>query len=96
MTLPSDITLYFKLFSFEELNSKYIYPLTDDLNSLVGSIKTDREMIGLVLLKKDTPILYSPYMIDFGPANTKEVLPLMLPTFFPPFCSIKVLYSSRL
>lgn len=74
MTLPSDITLYFKLFSFEELNSKYIYPLTDDLNSLVGSIKTDKEMIGLVLLKKDTPILYSPYMVDFGPANTKEIV----------------------
>ena len=44
MILPSDLTLYFKLFSFEELNSKYIYPLTDDLNSLVGSMKSDNEM----------------------------------------------------
>ena len=74
MTLTSDLTLYFKLYSFEELNSKYIYPLTDDLNSLVGSIKSDREMIGLVLLKKDTPVLYSPYMVDFGPANSKEIV----------------------
>ena len=74
MTLTSDLTLYFKLYSIEELNSKYIYPLTDDLNSLVGSIKSDKEMIGLVLLKKDTPVLYSPYTIDFGPANSKEVV----------------------
>ena len=72
MILPSDLTLYFKLFSFEELNSKYIYPLTDDLNSLVGSMKADTEMIGLVLLKKDTPVLYSPYTVDFGKANSKE------------------------
>ncbi len=74
MVLPSDLTLYFKLYSFEELNSKYIYPLTDELNSLMGSIKTDKEMIGLVLLKKDTPVLYSPYTVDFGPANSKEVV----------------------
>ena len=72
MILPSDLTLYFKLYSFDELNSKYIYPLTDDLNSLVGSIKSDSEMIGLVLLKKDTPVLYSPYIVDFGKANSKE------------------------
>jgi hypothetical protein len=74
MVLPSDLTLYFKLFSFEELNSKYIYPLTDDLNSLVGSMRTDKEMIGLVLLKKDTPVLYSPYTVDFGKANSKEAV----------------------
>ena len=74
MILPSDLTLYFKLFSFEELNSKYIYPLTDDLNSLVGSMKSDKEMIGLVLLKKDTPVLYSPYTVDFGKANSKEAV----------------------
>lgn len=74
MILPSDLTLYFKLFSFEELNSKYIYPLTDDLNSLVGSMKSDNEMIGLVLLKKDTPVLYSPYTVDFGKANSKEAV----------------------
>ena len=72
MVLPSDLTLYFKLFSFEELNSKYIYPLTDDLNYLVGSMKSDKEMIGLVLLKKDTPVLYSPYTVDFGLLNGKE------------------------
>ena len=32
----------------------------------------------------------------FSPARMKEVLLLILPTFFPPFCSMMVLYSSRL
>ena len=30
-----------------------------------------------------------------APASTKEVFEEMLPTFFPPCCSIMALYSSR-
>ena len=37
-------------------------------------MKSDKEMIGLVLLKKDTPVLYSPYTVDFGKANSKEAV----------------------
>lgn len=73
MILNSDITLYFKLNDFKELETKYVYALTNDLNSLVAEIKSDSTMIGLVLLKKDTPIIYSPYYVDFAINTSKEL-----------------------
>lgn len=73
MVLNSDITLYFKLNDFKELETKYVYSLTNDLNSLVAEIKNDSAMIGLVLLKKETPVLYSPYYVDFGNPEAKDI-----------------------
>lgn len=72
MILNSDVTLYFKLNDLKELETKYIYSLTNDLNSLVADIKKETEMIGLVLLKKGTPIIYSPYYIDMGNLASKD------------------------
>lgn len=72
MVLNSDITLYFKLAKLEDLQQMFVYPLTDNLNSLVADLKNETEMIGLVLLKRGTPVIFSPYMLDFGNQEEKD------------------------
>lgn len=71
MVVNSDITLYFKLESLQSLETKYIYSLTNDLNSLVASLKKETDMIGLVLVRKGTPVIFSPYGINMSNLETK-------------------------
>lgn len=71
MILNSDVTLYFKLENLQSLETKYIYSLTNDLNSLVASLKKETDMIGLVLLKKGTPVIFSPYGLEMSGLENK-------------------------
>lgn len=72
MLLNSDLNMYFHIENTDLISSKYFIHLTNDINGVVSQIKDSNDLIALTLLKQDTPVLYSPYYIDFGDLYNKD------------------------
>ena len=72
MLLNSDLNMYFHIENTDLISSKYFIHLTNDINGVVSQIKGSNDLIALTLLKQDTPVLYSPYFIDFGDLYNKD------------------------
>lgn len=71
MVLVEDINMYSVVDKVDEIkNSKFIN-VTKALNDLLSKTKDTSSMIGIVLLKKGTPVLYSPYYLDIGDVYSK-------------------------
>lgn len=66
MILSEDMTFYFKIDSFNDLKNKYVYYLTSNKSDMVADVKINKGILGIVKVKKNTPVLYSPYELDFG------------------------------
>ena len=64
MVLSNDCQLYTTIPSISSLNNKYVYYLTDKNDVL--SIKDKKGVLGVFKVTKGTPVLYSPYSLDFG------------------------------
>ncbi len=66
MILNEDMAFYFKIESFADLKKKYVYYLTSNKYDIVADVKINKGIMGIVKVKKNTPVLYSPYELDFG------------------------------
>ena len=66
MTLKSDLKLFMDFDSLTALNNKYVYYLEDNSNSVIGDAITKKRLIGVFKILRETPVLYSPYNLDFG------------------------------
>lgn len=77
MTLPGDINMYLTINDVNELNLKTFVTVTNDLPTLLDNASKSGEMIGITLLKENTPILYSPYYFDLGDTFSKDASPEM-------------------
>ena len=66
MILNDDMIFYFKIDSFNDLKNKYVYYLTSNKDDIVADVKINKGIMGIVRVKKNTPVLYSPYELDFG------------------------------
>ena len=64
MVLSNDCQLYTTIPSISSLKNKYVYYLTDKND--VQSIKDKKGVLGVFKVTKGTPVLYSPYSLDFG------------------------------
>ncbi|HAB67364.1 MAG TPA: hypothetical protein DCE23_08355 [Firmicutes bacterium] len=71
MTLNSDINMYLVLDTIEEINNSKFINVTSALNDLLANTKGTKSMIGIALLKANTPVLYSPYFLDIGDVYAK-------------------------
>lgn len=72
MVLNSDLNMYFLITDVEDIEKKYFMLVSNDLNSMYAQVKDSDDMIAITLLKHKTPILYSPYFLDFGDLYSKE------------------------
>lgn len=77
MILNGDINMYVFVKKVEEMNDRLFVMTTNDLLSLVEQAKVNKGMVGIVLLKEGTPVLYSPYYFDLGDIYGKGVSPEM-------------------
>lgn len=59
----------------EFINKKFIV-LTNDINSVKQQITSPKDFIGVATLFKNTPLLYSPYYVDFDFNHAKDVQPV--------------------
>ena len=77
MVLNGDINMYLVISDVNELNQKSFVTVTNDLSTLLEEANQNGKMIGITLLKENTPILYSPYYFDLGDTFSKNASPLM-------------------
>ncbi len=77
MVLNGDINMYLLMNKEKDITKKKFLMVTNDLNSLYIKAKDNGLMIGLTLLKANTPVLYSPYYLDLGDIYSKDASPQM-------------------
>ena len=77
MVLNGDINMYLTVSDVNELNQKSFVTVTNDLSTLTEEANQNGKMIGITLLKENTPILYSPYYFDLGDTFSKNAAPNM-------------------
>ena len=70
--MNGDMILYADLNSISSLRNKYVYYLDDGTNNVLGNAKTKNRIIGIFNVLSGTPVLYSPYMLDFGDLYDKS------------------------
>ena len=66
MVLNSDVNMYSVVKDPSELNKKQFTFVTNDINSMYIEAQTNKKLIALILVKNNTPVLYSPYTFDLG------------------------------
>ncbi len=71
MMINGNINMYLQIKDVEDVTNKKFVMVTNDLNGLLNETKGNNNMIGIVLLKESTPVLYSPYYFDVGDIYTK-------------------------
>ncbi len=71
MILNGDINMYLSVKSPEDITNRKFVMVTNDLNSLLIETKENHSMVAITLLKKNTPVLYSPYYLDIGDIYSK-------------------------
>lgn len=77
MILAGDINMYLTINDVNELNIKTFMTVTSDTSLLLDNANKNNDMIGITLLKENTPVLYSPYYFDLGDTFSKNASPLM-------------------
>ena len=77
MVLPGDINMYLSISDVNDLNIKKFVNVTNDLSELLDDARKNNDMIGITLLKENTPVLYAPYYFDLGDTYSKNASPLM-------------------
>ena len=77
MVLSGDINMYLTIEDVNALNLRTFTTVTNDLNGLFEETSKNKGMIGITLLKENTPVLYSPYYLDLGDTFSKNASPQM-------------------
>lgn len=72
MVINGNINMYLQVKNVNDINGKKFVLVTNDLNGLLNETKENHGMIGIVLLKANTPVLYSPYYFDVGDIYNKD------------------------
>lgn len=72
MVLNGDINMYLIVDKVEDISKEKFLMVTNDLNSLLVETKGTNRMIGITLLKENSPVLYSPYYFDVGDIYSKN------------------------
>lgn len=72
MVLNGDINMYLVVQKVEDISKEKFLMVTNDLNSLLVETKGTNKMIGITLLKENSPVLYSPYYFDVGDIYSKN------------------------
>lgn len=78
MILSGDINMYLLVRKPEDISSRKFVMVTNDLTSLLVETKESKEMVGITLLKKNTPVLFSPYYLDIGDLYSKDSLEMSI------------------
>ena len=71
LILPSDIKMYYGSSRYYYIYDENFRLVTNDLNGIIDELNVKKDVITIVLLKKDIPLLYSPYYLDFGDLYNK-------------------------
>ena len=66
MHLIGDINMYITVKKVEDVSKQEFIFVTNDLNSILTEAKETKSMVGITLLKRNLPVLYSPYYLDLG------------------------------
>lgn len=72
MTINGDINMYLIVNKVEDISKERFLVVTNSLNSLLIDTKDTNKMIGITLLKENSPVLYSPYYFDVGDIYSKN------------------------
>ena len=72
MILDGDIQLFMEFNNISSLKSKYVYYLSDNSNSIVYNAITKKHTMGVFKVLNGSPVLYSPYSLDFGDLYDKN------------------------
>jgi hypothetical protein len=72
MVLPGDINMYLNISDVNEINMKNFVTVSNDLKTLIENANKNGNMIGITLLKQNSPVLYSPYYFDLGDTFSKN------------------------
>jgi len=72
MTLNSDMNMYAVIDNSNDILGKKFITVSSDLNSLYIIARENKKIIASCLLKKDLPVLYSPYIFDMGDIYSKN------------------------
>ena len=72
MVLPGDINMYLNISDVNEINMKNFVTVSNDLKTLIENANKSGNMIGITLLKQNSPVLYSPYYFDLGDTFSKN------------------------
>ena len=73
--LADDIIMYYKAPISYRIYDEKLRLVTNDLNGIINDMNVKKDVIGVVDLKKGTPLLYSPYVLDFGDIYSKDKEP---------------------
>lgn len=72
MVINGDINMYLIVNKVEDVEKDKFLVVTNSLNSLLIETKDTNKMIGITLLKENSPVLYSPYYFDVGDIYSKN------------------------
>lgn len=72
MALNSDMNMYTIVGDSKDILGKKFVAVSSDLNSLYVMARESKRIIASCLLKKDLPVLYSPYVFDIGDIYSKN------------------------
>lgn len=71
MVVNGNINMYLQIKKIDDVNNKKYILVTNDLNGVLNEVKENNGMVGIVLLKENTPVVYSPYYFDVGDIYSK-------------------------
>lgn len=77
ITLNSDVNMYMTISDKDEIYGKKFINISSDLNYLYAKSRENNTNIAIILLKKGTPVIYSPYYFDLGDIYSKNASPQM-------------------
>ena len=66
LLLNSDIILYYGSSIYYHIFDEQLRLVTNNLDGIINNMNVKKDVVGIVELKKGTPLLYSPYYLDFG------------------------------
>ena len=72
MVINSDLNMYMYIDDINNLSKMPFVYLDSNLNNEIPKIKSRDERIIVAMLKQSVPVLYSPYMLDFGEFGVKD------------------------
>lgn len=72
MRLEGNLVMYTSLDTISSLPSKSYLYIKQDLSSVQKEIKEKDEVIAILTLKKDTPVIFCPYHLDLGNVSARK------------------------
>mgnify|MGYP007069934533 CR=1 FL=1 len=78
LKLQGDINMYFFVGDKTQINVGKFMFVTSDLNSIKVKVNNSNNMIAIVNLRNNVPVLYSPFCLDFGNVYDKKNNQMMI------------------